>query len=227
LTLLDAGWDHPITHPEMATRSSSSRSEAALGFRAHSGWAALVAVAGPTAEPVAVLRRRVVLSERTPRQPFHAAEGRPFAAAEDLVRRSTDEAKALAERAVREAVAELGAMGHEPVASGLLLAAGRPLPSLREVLASHALIHSAEGELFRDVLRQASRRCGLGLVKARERDLEERAAKSLRQPTADIQRRVADWGKVLGSPWTQDEKRAALVAWLALGAGLSRPPRGD
>jgi hypothetical protein len=211
----------------IATRSRTIRTGAALGFRAHSGWAALVAVAGPIAEPVAVLRRRVVLSVRTPRQPFHAAEGRSFAAAEDLVHRATDEARALAERAVREAVAELGAMGHEPLASGLLLAAGRSLPGLPEILASHALIHSAEGELFRHVLRQASRRCGLGLVEVRERELEDRAAKSLRQPATDLQRRIADWGKVLGPPWTQDEKRASLVAWLALGAGVPPSPPGD
>jgi hypothetical protein len=200
----------------MATRSSSSRSEAALGFRAHSGWAALVAVAGPVREPVAVLRRRVVLSETTPRQPFHAAEGRPFASAEDLILRSTEEAGALAEAALREAVADLRAMGHEAVASGLLLAAGRPLPGLRDILTSHALIHAAEGELFREVLRQASRRCGLRLAEVGERELEERAPRSLRSPHAVLQRRVADWGKALGSPWTQDEKRAALVAWLAL-----------
>jgi len=203
----------------MVTRSDPGRSGAALGFRAHSGWAALVAVAGPVAEPVAVARRRVELSRRTPRQPFHAAEGRPFAAAEDLVRRSTGEAAELAERAVREAVAELRAMGHEPVASGLLLAQGRPLPGLRDVLASHALIHAAEGELFRDVLRQASRRCGLRLVEVRERELEERAAQSLGRSAVDQQRRLTEWGKALGSPWTQDEKRAALVAWLALTAG--------
>ena len=203
----------------MAERSRSRTSEAALGFRPHSGWAALVAVAGPVAEPAVVVRRRVELSRRTPRQPFHAAEGRPFAAAEDLIRRSTDEAAALAERAVREAVAELRAAGHEPVAGGLLLAAGRPLPGLREVLASHALIHAAEGELFRDVLRQASRRCGLRVSEVRERDLEERAAQSLRRPPAELRRRVTEWGKALGPPWTQDEKRAALVAWLALAAG--------
>src|SRR5260221_8560561 len=87
-------------------RARSGTSEAALGFRSHSGWAALVAVAGPAAEPSVVVRRRVELSRRTPRQPFHAAEGRPFAAAEALVRRSTDEAAALPERAVREAGAE-------------------------------------------------------------------------------------------------------------------------
>ena len=202
----------------MATRSSPSRSEASLGFRAHSGWAALVAVAGPAAEPIAVLRRRVVLSGRTPRQPFHAAEGLSFPAAENLIRRSTEEAKALAESAVRQAVEDLRATGHEAVTGGLLLAAGRPLPGLRDILASHALIHAAEGELFRDVLRQASRRCGLDLTEVGDRELEEKASRGLRRPTADLQRRVRDWGKALGSPWTQDEKRAALVAWLSLAA---------
>jgi hypothetical protein len=176
----------------------------------------LVAVAGPRAAPAVVLRRRVELSRKTPRQPFHAAEGRPFPEAEGLIHRSTDEAKALAERAVGEAVAELRAAGHEPVASGLLLAAGRPLPGLREVLASHALIHAAEGELFRDVLRQASRRCGLRLAEVKERELDEQAAQSLRRSSAELGSRLAEWGKALGPPWTQDEKRAALVAWLAL-----------
>ena len=203
----------------MTTRSGSGTSEAALGFRSHSGWAALVAVAGPAAEPAVVVRRRVELSRRTPRQPFHAAEKRPFAAAEGLIRRATDEATTLAERAVEEAIAELRAAGHEPVAAGLVLAAGRPLPGLRDVLASHALIHAAEGELFRDVLRQASRRCGLRVTEVRERDLEERAARSLGRSAAELARRLAEWGKALGPPWTQDEKRAALVAWLALGSG--------
>jgi hypothetical protein len=176
----------------------------------------LVAVAGPAAEPAVVLRRRIELSRRTPRQPFHAAEGRPFAAAEGLIRRSTAEASDLAEGAVRDAVAELRAAGHEPTAGGLLLAAGRPLPGLREILASHALIHAAEGELFRDVLRQASRQCGLRVAEIRERELEERAQQSLRHSAPQLRGRLAAWGKALGPPWTQDEKRSALVAWLAL-----------
>ncbi len=207
----------------LAMGSRSGRREAALGFRAHSGWAALVAVAGPAAEPVVAVRRRVELSRRTPRQPFHAAEGRPFAAAEALIRRATDEATALAERAVREAVAELRAAGHEPVASGVLLAAGRPLPGLREVLASHALIHAAEGELFREALRQASERCGLLVTHVKEKELDERAAQALGRSAAEQGRQLAAWGKALGPPWTQDQKRAALVAWLALAAGLEVP----
>jgi hypothetical protein len=210
-----------MTDPRPARRSLGT-SRAALGFRAHSGWAALVAVAGPAAEPAALLRRRVELSRRTPRQPFHAAEGLPFAAAEALVRRSTDEAVSLAERAVRDAVEELRAAGHEPVAAAVLLAAGRPLPGLRDVLASHALIHAAEGELFREVLREASRRCGLGVLEVKERDLLDLAAQALPGRAAEWRRRLAEWGKALGPPWTQDQKRAALGAWLALAARTDR-----
>jgi hypothetical protein len=200
----------------MEKRSTPNEGRAALGFRSHSGWAALVAVAGPPAEPAAILRRRVELSRRTPRQPFHAAEGCLFPAAEALVRRSTDEASALATSAVEGAIAELRARGYETVASGLLLSAGRALPDLRSVLASHALIHAAEGELFREVLRQASGRCGLHLAEVKERELPERAARAAGVPSAELQRRLAEWGKALGAPWTQDEKRAALVAWIAL-----------
>jgi hypothetical protein len=176
----------------------------------------LVALAGPTSSPLLFARRRVELSRRTPRQPFHAAEELPFAEAEVLVRRATAEASELAERAVRDALAELEAAERTPVAAGLLVAAGRPLPGLREILASHALIHTAEGELFRDVLRQASRRAGLGVAEVREKELEERAARVLRRPATELRRRLAEWGKLVGSPWTQDEKRAALVAWVAL-----------
>jgi hypothetical protein len=182
----------------------------------------LVAVAGPASEPAVVVRRRVELSRRTPRQPFHAAEGRAFAAAESLIRRAADEATSLAERAVGEVREELRATGYELVASGLLLAAGRPLPNLREVLASHALIHAAEGELFRDALRQASRRCGLRAVEPRERDLDELAARSLGLSSAQLARWLATWGKALGPPWTQDEKRSALAARLALGSSRDR-----
>lgn len=191
-------------------------SGAALGLRTHSGWAVLVAVAGSTAAPDILLRRRVVLSRQTPRQPFHAAEGQPFPAAEALVRRSIEEAAALAETAVIDALVQVRNAGHEVRTAGLLVAAGRPLPGLREVLASHALIHAAEGELFRDALRQAGLRCGLVVTSVREKELEERATATLDRSQPDLRRQLAAWGKALGPPWTQDEKRAALVAWLAL-----------
>jgi len=201
--------------------TSGSRNIAALGFRSHSGWAVLVAVAGSARDPTLVIRRRVVLSQQTPRQPFHEAEGKPFAAAQSLVRRSTEEATSLGQGAVHDAIAELRAAGHEARHAGLLTAAGRALPDLREILASHALIHAAEGELFRDILRGACERCGLAVTEVREKELEQRAAQALRRSAVQTRQTLAAWGKAFGPPWTQDEKRAALVAWVAL--ATSRP----
>lgn len=186
---------------------------AALGLRSHSGWAALVALKGPIEQPCVILRRRIELAKRQPRQPFHAAEGRPFREAEASIRRATDEARALATRALERAVAELDATA---VGCGLLLAAGRPLPGLDRILASHALIHAAEGEHFREALRHASRACGLHLAEVKERELQERATHRLGLSPDALNRRLAEWGRALGPPWRQDEKLAALVAWLAL-----------
>jgi hypothetical protein len=194
----------------------SSTLRAAIGLRAHSGWAALVALEGPVERPSVVLRRRIELSRKLPRQPFHAAEGRPFKEAEGLIRRATDETHTLASQELRQAVAELSAGRTASIGCGLLLAAGRPLPALAQILASHALIHAAEGELFREALRNASRECRLSMTEVKERELHDRATRSLGLPLADLSRRLAEWGRVLGPPWRQDEKLAALVAWLAL-----------
>lgn len=191
------------------------RSGVALGFRAHSGHAALVAVGGTRSDPSVWLRRRVVLSRETPRQPFHHAEGRPFAEAERLILKATRETTSLAAVAVAEALDELRAKGGDPTASGLLTAAGRPLPELRAILASHALIHAAEGELFRDALRSAVREAGLRLVEEKDREIERVVAASFPGGADGVKARLAQWGKELGSPWTQDEKRAVLVAWRA------------
>ena len=50
---------------------------AALGFRAHSGWAALVVVAGDPRAPEVVLRERIEMADPElpgSKQPYHAAE---------------------------------------------------------------------------------------------------------------------------------------------------------
>jgi len=39
-------------------------------------------------------------------------------------------------------------------------------------------------------------------------------------PLGQLERRVADLGKPLGPPWSQDQKCAALAAWLALSGAV-------
>jgi len=200
-------------------------SPAAIGFRAHSGWAAAVAIAGPRAAPAVVARRRIEMRERGtagPSQPYHAAVGLDIRDAERVVADCAARAVALAASALRGIVEDLGRLGHRVDGCGLLLASGRPLPPLERILASHPLLHTAEGELFREALRAASRECGLALTAVKERDLFTRAATDLGLPAVRIESHVAAMGKAIGPPWRQDEKFAAVAAWLALTGAASQ-----
>jgi hypothetical protein len=122
----------------------------------------------------------------------------------------------LAYRGLRAVQVKLAEHGHRLVQCGLLLASGRALPSLEKILASHALIHTADGELFREALDRASAQCELQVIRLRERELLARAAEALRVRADVLLRRVTELGRPLGSPWSRDEKFAALAAWLAL-----------
>ena len=192
---------------------------AALGFRAHSGWTAAVAVGGSLDSPVVLDRRRVETSDAAihgSRQPFHAAEPLGFEKAEALIRQCRESSTALATRAVTAMVAQLTQNGHAVVGAGILFASGRPLPPLAAILRSHALIHTAEGEFFREVLVHASEHCSLPVTKIKEREIRERGAILLRRPPADLQQLIDGLGKSLGPPWRQDEKLASMAAWIAL-----------
>jgi hypothetical protein len=193
----------------------------ALGFRAHSGWAAAVAVAGSPAAPEVVDRRRIVIADAddpAAKQPYHAAEGLDFAEAERLVRRCTQSSQQLARAAIGGMLAALRASGHDVVGCGLLQGSGSALPNLPGILASHALIHTAEGQMFRDVLADAAGHHGLIVIAVRERELMARCADELGLPADELTRRLAELGRTLGPPWRQDQKYASLAAWLALAA---------
>ncbi len=126
------------------------------------------------------------------------------------------EAKRLALTSLRGLQKDLGEADCKIVGAALLLASGRALPKLEQILASHALIHTADGELFRDSLRAGCAACDLPLEGIREKELFAAASKTLGVQPAVLQRGVAALGKALGPPWTQDEKFAALGAWLTL-----------
>jgi hypothetical protein len=192
---------------------------AALGFRAHSGWTALVAISLEEDFPLVILRERPHLVKTFTyefRQPYHTAEQRPTAEAHGFISRIRAEARRLSYRVVHSVQTNLHKQGYEIKSCGLLLASGRPLPDLPQILASHALIHAADGELFREALLHASKRCDVELFTAKENELVARAVHDLHLQPNELRRRLTDLGHPLGSPWSQDEKFAALVAWLSL-----------
>ena len=192
---------------------------AAAGFRVHSGWTSLVAVALEKGKPVVLARLRphlVATFSYTFRQPYHTAEEMSLDEAADFLDRLRAEARRLAVAALKSAKSDVAQQGYKLTRGALLLASGRPLPELPKILAAHSLIHTADGEFFREAISHAARRCRLILTTIKERDLLPQAASSLKSKPAALTAFLQKLGKPLGSPWTQDEKFAALAAWLAI-----------
>jgi len=184
----------------------------AIGFRAHSGWAAMVAVAGSVDTLRVLDRRRIVIADPTlpgSKQPYHAAESLSLPEADGLVRNAIESSRGLACEAIAAALHSLRSQHHEIVACGIVLGSGKgsgkPLPALETILASHALIHTAEGQMFRDILQSAARANRLPVTGVYEKDFA---------PTA--LNKIDTLGKLIGPPWTQDQKYATLVALIAL-----------
>jgi len=197
----------------------------ALGVRAHSGWAAVVAVAS-SSEGLQILHRgRVELVVPGPdavRQPYHEAEGLALERARQIVDDATDLARRLAAEGL-EAIAERLRKDGRVEACGLLLSSGRPLPGFEAILASHAAIHAAEGELYREAIRSAAAARRWTVAGSPEKQVWTRAAAALGRPRAAVQKGVAALGKPLGPPWTQDEKLATAAAIVALSEAGASP----
>ena len=201
---------------------------AAIGFRPHLGWASLIAIAGPVAAPHVIERRRIELADRaTPGsvQPYHFAESLELKKAEPWIEQCLNTSERMARDAIALTVDKLRQQGYHVRACGLVRSSARPLPELANVLASHALIHTAEGEMFRDALTRASTHHGLPVLGVKERELFGRCTTDLGIAVREIESRLAELGRMLGPPWRQDEKFATLVAWLALAAAAGKGTR--
>jgi hypothetical protein len=191
----------------------------AIGCRAHSGWAALVAIGGTPGSPEVILQRRIENADPEipgSKQPFHAAERLDFAEAKEFLKDCTASTTRLSRQAFKSIVAELRGKNYEAVTCGVVLGSGRELPPLDKILASHALIHTAEGEYYRNALIEAGEHCGLAVKGFKERQLLEIGAAQLHLSIKQLERCIAELGRPIGPPWTQDQKYAALIAWLTL-----------
>ncbi len=199
----------------------STTTQAALGFRVHTGWAAAVAVAGPVSSPKVVDRRRLGLTESGDEQSaaaYHAASGLALPAAEKLIRQATEAARSKARAAMESMIAELRGSGYDVVGSGIVLGSGRLPSSLEAILRSHPLVHTAEGELFRQALIGASEACKLRVSGIPARELYARVASELGLAADQLRRQLVEAGQGAGKPWAQDQKEAMSVAWFALAA---------
>jgi hypothetical protein len=192
---------------------------AAIGVRMHSGWGALVAVSHDGGSVEIVDRRRIdVIAPGTAgvNQPYHFAENLDLPEAEKFLANCFAASKDLAFAAVRDVVGALRDRQCRVVGSAVLLASGRALPPLAKILAAHPLIHTAEGEFYREVFTQACRALQISVTGIRERDLKDRVDAAFGKAGARIRQQISTFGRTLGPPWTQDQKTAALAALLVL-----------
>ena len=165
-----------------------------MGFRCHSGWAVMVAVAGSRHSPVVLDRRRIELVDGPlPRQPYHAVAG-------DGAPRSVIEQ---VEDAARRAARAVIAARPEAVAVGVIAAERRLPEDLDQILRAHTWLHAAEGRLYERAVIEAADEAGLYVnVVGPDAVVVSPELEALRA--------------TIGSPWQKDHKWAAAVALDAL-----------
>jgi hypothetical protein len=200
-------------------RTKADMTRVAIGLRAHSGWAALVAVSGSAKALRTLMRRRIELADADiprPVQPYHAAAKMDLELAEEFIAEFARRARQHARQSLRAAISDLSKEGFDAVACGILMGSGRPLGRLESTLAAHPLIHTAEGMLFRKALINGAADCGLRVVEVPELELLARASRALNLSPEKLRDLATELGKPIGRPWAQDEKYSALAASLAL-----------
>ena len=191
---------------------------AAIGVRTHSGWGALVAVSNDAGAVEVIQRQHVAITSpetRGGKQPYHFAKSLELPEAEKFLAACFVASKCLALAAVRDLVGELCGQ-YRVVGSAVLLASGRPLPPLAKILASHALIHAAEGEFFREAFSKACESLDLPVTGFRERDLDECVKTTFGKSATRMSQQISALGRSLGPPWTKDQKMATLAALVVL-----------
>ena len=181
----------------------------AFGFKAHSGWAALVVLGEERDELIVVERRRVELVEEPwAKQPYHAGEELERSEAHALVKRGIESAYRIAWSEMKAAVKRQRDRKNDVAGCAVLV--GSPMPdwSTDQIFAVHFRMHKAEGVLFQNALVRAAENCRLNTLPVLEKELLAQGDK--------LVKKIAGLGKSVGAPWGKDQKDAALVALMAL-----------
>jgi hypothetical protein len=170
----------------------------AVGFSVHTGWAACVIAAGSIERPRIELRDRIELLGDADRFVFHRAAEMRATDAKAFVTRAGREARVAATRAMKR-IAEGRALAGCAIVAGAIA-----MPPLDVVVASHPMMHTAEGLFYRDALKAAAQAAGLRTQIVTPKSLDIKRAE------------LAEVGRAVGKPWNTDVKLAALAAWALL-----------
>ncbi len=198
-------------------------SAAVLGFRPHTYWTAVVALAGRPTSPRVIERRRMVFATGTERFVFHQAAEADPGKAEPLIAATRAATVANAAGDIATLVADLQRDGVRVRRAVVPAGVGRGLENLEEILRAHSRIHAAEGNFYRDVIAAACEVVGLDVHRALERDLPDLVCARAGFSAALLGARVKSMGAALGPPWNEDYKLATQAAWAWLDDGQGQP----
>jgi hypothetical protein len=206
---------------------SSSVTTACIGLRAKTARAIAVVLAGTAASPRAVIRTEITLaSPENPAlfQPYHELMDLPWERTVVAVQHAERAIEAAATKGLKLLIAELRSRSIDVSCIGIV---GAPERNLAAIGSPHIRAHAAEGVLFRQVLQVGAEANDLPSAIHLERGIEASAAAGLGIPLDEIRARLAEIGRVLGSPWRADEKAAAMAAWIGLAAATRSERKSD
>ena len=187
----------------------------ALGFRAKTGWAAVVLLAGPADQPRVLDSRRLELcdaDEPHSRQPYHAGFG-TFQEDDAEVKRLVRGVRRFASRAIGGLLREYAAAGHAP--RGGAVVAGSDVDP-RKIANLHMRAHALEGRLYREVVEDGLAAARLHCEVLLERDLYDRAGQRLGLRVEALKKTVGELGRGVAGGWRAESKAAAAAAWFVL-----------
>jgi len=196
-----------------------------IGLRAQKGGAVVVGVCVEASEP------RVLLStflqtctdgDRLSFEPYRVAaamargpQGGVSAEAAAAVAEGRGRQSELAAKNLQDILHRLQEARHKPAVAALLVnRAGWITDLLEYSLAWRDHVPVAEGLAVRDALRFGISRCGVELAELDEKSLPDRAARTLRISSAEIDARLKALGTTTGRPWRKEQKLTCLSAWV-------------
>ena len=189
---------------------------AALGFRPHTYWTAIVALTGRPDAPRVIERRRIEFAAGDEQFVYHQAAEVDLAEAGSLIARVGAATEANAASEIGNLIADLQGDGVSVRIAAVPTGRAKRPEKLEDILRAHSRIHAAEGDFYRDVVAAACGVVGLEVRRVVERDLPARVCGLLRVDGSSLEARLKEMGAVLGPPWSEDYKLATQAAWLCL-----------
>jgi hypothetical protein len=198
----------------MASQDKSPR--LAIGFRVKTGRATAVVMAGPASAPRVPSRKSLQLWDPAipeSYQPWHADFELPPDESARVVPVALKAVERVALSALRELVDEVRTTHGSIVGIALVAGSSTDPESIHN---PHMRAHAREGQLFPQSLAAAAKTMLIPAVTMVESEVFAIAAAKLAKSPDAIKLAVTEVGRVVGKPWSAEEKAAAAAAWITL-----------